>query len=110
MKRPIATRIYPLTDDPQPHVARDTLYSAPDRPLIVGKSDEEERPLLNRHGELDPDKIARAIAARIGRQIEIPSVQARVAYLEAKQRPTIAPISLPVVPTGTRPSMPPLSW
>ncbi|MFN8515743.1 MAG: thiamine pyrophosphate-dependent enzyme, partial [Chloroflexia bacterium] len=81
--------------------ARDTLYSASDRPLIVGKSDEEERPLLNRHGELDPDKIARAIAARIGRQIEIPSVQARVAYLEAKQRPAIAPISLPVVPTGT---------
>jgi indolepyruvate ferredoxin oxidoreductase len=77
--------------------ARDTLYSAPDRPLIVGKSDEEERPLLNRHGELDPDKIARAIAARIGKQIEIPSVQARVAYLDAKQRPTIAPIMLPVV-------------
>ena len=77
--------------------ARDTLYSSTERPLIIGKSDEAERPLLNRHGELDPDKIARAIAARIGRQLEIPSVQARVAYLDAKQRPAIAPISLPVV-------------
>src|SRR4051794_37318838 len=44
--------------------ARDILYSMPDRPAVVGKSDEEGRPLLNSHGELDPDKIARAIAAR----------------------------------------------
>ena len=86
--------------------AREALYASPDRPMIVGKSDEEDRPLLNRHGELDPDKIARAVAARISRRIEIPSVQARVAYLDAKQRPAIAPLMLPVVQSNGTPAQP----
>lgn len=80
--------------------AREALYSAPDRPVIVGKTDEEGRPLLNAHGELDPDKIARAIAARIGRKLDIPSVAARIAYLDARQKPPVALPSLPVVVSG----------
>jgi indolepyruvate ferredoxin oxidoreductase len=74
---------------------KDILYGLAQRPVVVGKRDEEERSLVPAHGELDPDTIARAIAARLSRKVRIPSVEARLAYLAAtKQRP--APIiSLP---------------
>ncbi|HET8625784.1 MAG TPA: indolepyruvate ferredoxin oxidoreductase family protein [Thermomicrobiales bacterium] len=78
--------------------ARDILYAAPDRPAIVGKADEAGRPLLPSNGELDADRIARAIAARLGRKVAIPSVEARIAYLDARQRPVG---TLPVLPPGT---------
>src|SRR5262249_6501450 len=45
--------------------ARDILYGWPDRPQMVGKVDEEERPLIPIIGELDTDVIARAIAKRL---------------------------------------------
>ncbi len=61
--------------------ARDILYSLPDRPALVGKTDEEGRPLVPSHGELDPDTIARAIAARLSRRLTIPSVEARMAAI-----------------------------
>ncbi len=77
---------------------KDILYGLAQRPLVVGKRDEEERPLVPAHGELDPDIIARAIAARLDRKVRIPSVEARIAYLEAtKQRPAPV-ITLPRTP------------
>ena len=77
--------------------ARDILYGAPDRPAIVGKGDEEGRPLLPPNGELDPDRIARAIATRLGKMGTIPSVERRIAYLDARARAAAAPPALPVV-------------
>jgi indolepyruvate ferredoxin oxidoreductase len=68
--------------------AKDILYASPERPLIVGKSDEEERPLVPAAGELDSDLIARAIARRLGRRARIESVEARIQHLdELKRRP-----------------------
>jgi indolepyruvate ferredoxin oxidoreductase len=68
--------------------AKDALYGAPDRPRIVGKVDEEDRPLLSPVGELDADAIARAIARRVGRKARIESVEARIQHLdELKSRP-----------------------
>ena len=68
--------------------AKDVLYGMPDRPRIVGKVDEEDRPLLNPVGELDADAIARAIARRLGRKARIESVEARIQHLdELKRRP-----------------------
>jgi indolepyruvate ferredoxin oxidoreductase len=68
--------------------AKDILYGAPDRPRIVGKVDEEDRPLLAVTGELDADAIARAIARRVGRKARIESVEARIQHLdELKRRP-----------------------
>src|SRR5215469_9405291 len=68
--------------------AKDILYGAPDRPRIVGKFDEEERPLLSAVGELDSDLIARAIAKRLARKLKIESVEARLEHLEElKRRP-----------------------
>jgi indolepyruvate ferredoxin oxidoreductase len=62
--------------------ARDVLYGWPDRPLMVGKFDEEERPLIPIIGELDTDVIARAIAKRLARKTRIESVEARIQRLE----------------------------
>ena len=68
--------------------AKDMLYGRPDRPRVVGKYDEEERPLLGIVGELDSDLIARAIARRLARKARIESVEARIQHLdELKRRP-----------------------
>ena len=72
---------------------RDALYNRAVRPLIVGKTDERGRPLVPADGELDADRVALVIARRLERKIQLPSVTARVALLEAiHQRP--APITL----------------
>ncbi|MGH7299212.1 MAG: indolepyruvate ferredoxin oxidoreductase family protein, partial [Candidatus Rokuibacteriota bacterium] len=58
------------------------------RPQVVGKLDEEDRPLLTPVGELDSDLIARAIARRLARRVRIDSVEARIQHLdELKRRP-----------------------
>ena len=68
--------------------AKDVLYGWPDRPRIVGKYDEEERPLLGITGELDSDQIARAIAKRLARKMRVESAEARIQHLdELKRRP-----------------------
>jgi indolepyruvate ferredoxin oxidoreductase len=67
---------------------KDVLYSQADRPQVVGKLDEEDRPLLSPVGELDSDSIARAIARRLARRVKIDSVEARIQHLdELKRRP-----------------------
>jgi indolepyruvate ferredoxin oxidoreductase len=72
---------------------KDILYGMPDRPRIVGKRDEEDRPLVEVVGELDPDLIARAIARRLARKLRIESVEARIRHIdELKRRPK--PLSL----------------
>ena len=72
---------------------KDILYGLADRPRVVGKFDEEERPLLNIVGDLDSDSVARAIAKRLARKMRIESVEARIQHLdELKRRPK--PISL----------------
>ena len=68
--------------------AKDVLYGWPERPRVVGKYDEEERPLLGIVGELDSDQIARAIAKRLARKARIESAEARIQHLdEMKRRP-----------------------
>jgi indolepyruvate ferredoxin oxidoreductase len=68
--------------------AKDILYGLPDRPRVVGKLDEEDRPLVTPVGELDSDQIARAIARRVQRKLRIDSVESRVRHLdEVKARP-----------------------
>ena len=75
---------------------RDALYSAPDRPLVVGKLDEQERPLVPAAGELDADQIARVIAARVGRKLALPAVNLRLRALDAAaSRPAPLTLSAP---------------
>jgi len=67
---------------------KEILYGMTDRPQVVGKVDEEDRPLLPPVGELDSDLVARAIARRLARRIRIDSVEARIQHLdELKRRP-----------------------
>jgi indolepyruvate ferredoxin oxidoreductase len=61
--------------------------------VVVGKRDAEGRPLVPAAGELDADRIAQIIAARVERRIPLESITARVALLEAlRERPQ--PITL----------------
>jgi indolepyruvate ferredoxin oxidoreductase len=67
---------------------RDALYNFADHPRIVGKRDLEGRPLVPANGELDADRIAQIVAARIERRVQLPSVTSRVALLEElRERP-----------------------
>jgi indolepyruvate ferredoxin oxidoreductase len=72
---------------------RDILYNQAERPKVFGKSDENGRPLVPADSELDADRIAQIVAARLERRIHLESITARVALLEAlRQRP--APLTL----------------
>ena len=72
---------------------RDVLYNLAAHPRIVGKRDLEDRPLVPANGELDADRIAQIVAARLERRLSLSSIAARVAVLEAlRERP--APLTL----------------
>ena len=72
---------------------RDVLYNQAERPRIVGKHDLEGRMLVPPDAELDADRIAQIVAKRLERKLQLPSITARVALLEAmRERP--APLSL----------------
>ena len=60
----------------------DLLYNSAAHPVLVGKSDERGLPLVRDYSELVADDIARIVARRLKRKIDLPSVSARVAYLE----------------------------
>src|SRR5882762_4346450 len=67
---------------------RDVLYNQAERPRVVGKRDERDRPLVPADGELDADRVAQIVASRLERRIQLESITARVALLEAlRQRP-----------------------
>jgi indolepyruvate ferredoxin oxidoreductase len=72
---------------------RDVLYNDAVHPRVVGKRDEQGRPLVPAHGELDADRIAQLVASRLERRLQLESITARVALLEAlRERP--APLTL----------------
>src|SRR5437868_9460338 len=72
---------------------REALYNQSERPLVIGKQDEQDRPLVPANGELDADRIALLLATRLAKQINLGSITARVALLEAlRERP--APLQL----------------
>jgi indolepyruvate ferredoxin oxidoreductase len=72
---------------------RDILYNDAVHPRVVGKRDEAGRPLVPAHGELDADRIAQIVASRLETRLQLGSITARVALLEAlRERP--APLTL----------------
>jgi indolepyruvate ferredoxin oxidoreductase len=56
---------------------RDALYGTANAPRIVGKRDQDRRPLVPAESELDADTIALAVAARLEHKTRIDSVHAR---------------------------------
>ncbi len=88
-----------VLEDKRPFIelfVKDELYGMTDRPLVLGKLDEQGRPLVPIHAELDPASIARLVAGRLTRRAELPDVQRR---LERVTRPQ----SLPALPLARSP-------
>jgi indolepyruvate ferredoxin oxidoreductase len=72
---------------------RDVLYNDAVHPRLIGKRDEQGRPLVPASGELDADRIAQIVASRLEKRLQLESITARVALLEAlRERP--APLTL----------------
>ncbi|HEY8369911.1 MAG TPA: indolepyruvate ferredoxin oxidoreductase family protein, partial [Thermodesulfobacteriota bacterium] len=65
---------------------RDILYHTADRPNVVGKADEEGRPLVPAYGELEPEFVTRLLARRLAGLALPESARARIATLEAIER------------------------
>ncbi len=61
-------------------------WDAAKRPRIVGKFDESGEWILPSAGALTPARIARVIADRIGRFHSSPKIEARLAFLAAKEK------------------------
>jgi indolepyruvate ferredoxin oxidoreductase len=65
---------------------KNILYDMTARPRVVGKMDERGAPLLPVTGELDPMRVARAVAQRVSRFHSSPRIADRLAYLTALER------------------------
>ncbi len=61
---------------------RDALYALPSRPAILGKQDEAGAPLLSAAGELDPDRIAKAVGAVLSTRRPTERVTARLRLID----------------------------
>ncbi|MCE2510259.1 MAG: indolepyruvate ferredoxin oxidoreductase family protein [Alphaproteobacteria bacterium] len=72
---------------------KEQLYNLPadTRPRIVGKRDERGNWLVPSEGELSPAQTARAIAARLEQFYTSPTIQKRLAFLEAKEKALTKP-------------------
>jgi indolepyruvate ferredoxin oxidoreductase len=77
----------PLVEDQLKRIA----YDLPDslRPRIVGKSDEQGRPLVATAGELSAAHLARVIHSRLPEDARTPRMQQHIARLDAAQAPTL---------------------
>ena len=65
---------------------KEALYGLAGAPRIVGKRDERGAALLPAELDLDADLVARAVAARLRGRVQLPSVEAGVAALDAIER------------------------
>ena len=82
---------------------KDALYGVANAPRVVGKTDEAGASLFASHGALDADTIARGLASRLSRRIDVPSVAARVADIErvaARVPLTVLPKRMPYYCSG----------
>jgi indolepyruvate ferredoxin oxidoreductase len=64
-------------------LVKETLYGTEGAPLVHGKRDERGEPLLPVELDLDADVIARAVAAKLGRKIQLDSVEAYIRRLDS---------------------------
>ena len=72
---------------------KDLLFNRPAdrRPRVVGKTDEAGKPFIAGAGELTPTMVARAIADRVHRFQDAPSIAERLRYLDEKENLRTAP-------------------
>lgn len=77
---------------------KEALYRRPDAPLVLGRRDQDGRPLLSARGTVGAEDVARALAARIGTD-RLPHTAAVVLSAGAPRRP--ARIALPMAAART---------
>jgi indolepyruvate ferredoxin oxidoreductase len=78
-----------VVEEKQPFLeglVKQELFNVVQRPVVVGKRDQEGMPLVPQDGELGSDPIARVIGARLLRLGDVPSVRERLERLE-RNRP-----------------------
>ena len=71
---------------------RDALYHLSERPRVVGKRDEKNRPLLSELTELDAGQVLRALSRRLPEGFRTERMRARLAELDALEHGTAAPL------------------
>lgn len=71
---------------------RDALYSLRERPLVLGKHDEHDRPFVNPYGEIDSDDLVKLIASRISHKISDPHIASKIERLEHPDLPMTIPL------------------
>ncbi|MFM2422072.1 MAG: hypothetical protein RL291_602, partial [Pseudomonadota bacterium] len=68
---------------------KELLYNLPNRPIIIGKTDEQGRPVFRSHAALDPSEIAQSVGERIvsicGGNPSIAGVKSRLGQLTASK-------------------------
>jgi indolepyruvate ferredoxin oxidoreductase len=65
---------------------KQALYGTPKAPLVIGKFDEQRRPLFPAHGELTADAISRALGPRLHQLIGADSIAHRLKTLQSPRR------------------------
>ena len=76
---------------------KEALFRCPDAPLILGKRDAHDRPLLSERSTLGADDIARALARVLGHELLPVAGRARLAVLDPAAADTMA-LELPALP------------
>ena len=72
---------------------RDILYDRADRPRVLGKHDEQGRPLIPPGGELDADRLAPLLATRLVQRIPREAIEPRLAFMRARTAQPIVPLT-----------------
>jgi indolepyruvate ferredoxin oxidoreductase len=76
---------------------RDILYNLPERPLIIGKRDAQNQPLVRADSELDADQITRVLARVLTGYVPDGVFTERIAALNAAE----VSLAVPIIPTQT---------
>ena len=74
-------------------LVRDALYNMADRPLVVGKRDEQDRILVPGHGELEADSLLPILAARL--RARVGEIDQRLARIASRRGAAETPLGMP---------------
>ncbi len=79
-----------VLEDKRPFVelfVKDELYGLADRPLVLGKQDEQGHPLVPVHAEIDTSSVAKLVAGRLLRRDDLPDIPGFRERVERVTRP-----------------------
>ena len=74
------------------HFVRDALYNLAERPRVVGKFDEHDRPLVKPFGELDSDSLGGVLYGRLIQRIPFEALHDRTSQIARQPLPMTVPL------------------